>query len=183
MYQDFTSRDYWQSLMDAYRQMSPSEITSFSSDERGTDIVFVQEVPRSELPAIARSVVPSDMVITRTQHFDPFDHARNRAKGSYAASIPRGPGRFGGQYFHRHRHRQPVEVGQRLQGVDPVDRRRARGPDPAPHQVPLRRRGAVRRPVDREAPLSGAAAERGEAEPPQLLLDDVEFPSAGAANA
>ncbi|MGV0777545.1 DUF2505 domain-containing protein [Mycolicibacterium elephantis] len=99
MYQDFTSRDYWQSLMDAYRQMSPSEITSFSSDERGTDIVFVQEVPRSELPSIARSVVPSDMVITRKQHFDPFDHAKNQAKGSYAASIPRGPGRFGGQYF------------------------------------------------------------------------------------
>ncbi|MGV0872229.1 DUF2505 domain-containing protein [Mycolicibacterium sp. XJ879] len=98
MYQDFTSRDYWQSLMGAYRRLSPSEITSFSSDERGTDIVFVQEVPRSELPAIARSVVPSDMVITRKQHFDPFDHANNRAKGHYAASIPRGPGRFGGQY-------------------------------------------------------------------------------------
>ncbi len=98
MYQDFTSRQYWHSLMDAYRRWSPSEITSFSSDEHGTDIVFVQEVPRSELPAIARTVVPSDMVITRTQHFDPFDHAHNRAEGHYAASIPRGPGRFGGKY-------------------------------------------------------------------------------------
>lgn len=99
VYGDFTSREYWQHLMDTYRKLSPSELTSFSSDERGTDITFVQEVPRSELPSIARTVIPADMVITRTQHFDPFDHATGTAEGSYAASIPRGPGRFGGQYF------------------------------------------------------------------------------------
>jgi len=100
IYQDFTSRDYWQSLMEAYRFATPrSEITSFSSDERGTDIVFVQEVPRSELPQIARAVLPTDMVITRKQHFDPYDHVSNRANGTYSASIPHGPGRFGGQYF------------------------------------------------------------------------------------
>jgi Protein of unknown function (DUF2505) len=99
IYQDFTSREYWQTLMEAYRLLSPSEITSFSSGEDGTDIVFVQEVPRSELPPIARAVIPVDMVITRTQHFDPFDHAKSRAKGTYSASIPHGPGRFGGQYF------------------------------------------------------------------------------------
>ncbi|MDQ2637640.1 MAG: DUF2505 domain-containing protein [Actinomycetota bacterium] len=99
MYQDFTSRDYWQSLMDVYRRLTPSTITSFSSDERGTDIVFIQEMPRSELPSIARTVIPADMVITRRQHFDPFDHSKNRAVGTYAASIPRAPGRFGGQYF------------------------------------------------------------------------------------
>ena len=99
IYQDFTGREYWQTLMEAYRLLSPSDITSFSSDERGTDIVFVQELPRSELPPIARAVIPADMVITRTQHFDPFDHAKSRAKGTYSASIPHGPGRFGGQYF------------------------------------------------------------------------------------
>ena len=43
IYQDFTSREYWQTLMDAYRFLTPrSEITSFSSGEGGTDIVFVQ---------------------------------------------------------------------------------------------------------------------------------------------
>jgi len=100
IYQDFTSRDYWQTLMDAYRFLSPqSEITTFSSTERGTDIVFVQNLPRSELPPIARTVIPVDMIITRTQHFDPFDHAKSRAKGTYSASIPRGPGSFDGQYF------------------------------------------------------------------------------------
>ena len=99
IYQDFTSRDYWQTLMEAYRFLSPSDITSFSSDEHGTDIVFVQELPRSELPPIARAVIPADMVVTRTQHFDPFDHEKSRAKGTYSASIPHGPGRFGGEYF------------------------------------------------------------------------------------
>jgi hypothetical protein len=100
MYQDFTSREYWQSLMDVYRTVTPrSEVTSFHSGDRGTDIVFVHIVPRSGLPAIARTVLPVDMVITRTQHFDPYDHDRNRAEGTYSASIPHGPGSFGGQYF------------------------------------------------------------------------------------
>jgi Protein of unknown function (DUF2505) len=96
IYQDFTSREYWQTLMDTYTH---SEVTSFSTGESGTDIVFVQVMPRSELPPIARAVIPVDMVITRTQHFDPYDHPNNRARGTYAASIPRGPGRFGGQYL------------------------------------------------------------------------------------
>jgi hypothetical protein len=100
IYQDLTSREFWQTLMDFYRRYAPqSEMTSFSTGERGTDIVFVQCMPRSELPPIARAVVPVDMVVTRTQHFDPYDHANNRAKGTYTASIPHGPGRFGGQYF------------------------------------------------------------------------------------
>jgi hypothetical protein len=99
IYQDFTSREYWQTLMDVYRQFTPSTVTSFSSTEDGTDIVFVQELPRDELPPIARAVIPADMVITRTQHFDPFDHTTNTADGTYAASIPHGPGRFSGQYL------------------------------------------------------------------------------------
>jgi hypothetical protein len=102
IYADFTSRDYWQTMMQAYRRVSPqseSEVTSFTSDERGTDIVFIHVMPRSELPPIARTVVPVDMVITRTQHFDPYDHANNMARGTYSASVPHGPGRFGGEYF------------------------------------------------------------------------------------
>jgi hypothetical protein len=100
IYQDFTSREYWQTLMDAYRFLTPqSEITSFVTGERGTDIVFVQNLPRMYLPPIARTVIPVDMIITRTQQFDPYDHDTNSAKGSYAASIPHGPGSFGGRYF------------------------------------------------------------------------------------
>ncbi len=100
IYQDFTSREYWQTLMDAYRFVTPqSEITKFTSSERGTDINFIQCLPREYLPPIARQVVPVDMVITRAQHFDPYDQVSRRAKGTYAASIPHGPGRFGGHYF------------------------------------------------------------------------------------
>ena len=100
IYQDFTSREYWQTLMDAYRFLTPqSEITSFATGERGTDVTFVQNLPRMYLPPIARAVVPVDMIITRRQHFDPYDHDKDRAKGIYSASIPHGPGSFGGQYF------------------------------------------------------------------------------------
>jgi len=96
VYRDFTSREYWDELMAMYRQYTRSEVTRFDAGERGTDIEFVQVIPRSELPPIARKVIPSDMVITRTQHFDPFDPDAGRAAGTYAASIPKGPGRFGG---------------------------------------------------------------------------------------
>jgi uncharacterized protein DUF2505 len=100
IYQDFTSRDYWETLMDAYRFLTPqSEITTFTTGETGTDIVFKQNLPRMYLPPIARSVVPVDMIITREQHFDPYDHGTKRGKGRYKASIPHGPGHFGGTYF------------------------------------------------------------------------------------
>ncbi|HET7664948.1 MAG TPA: DUF2505 domain-containing protein [Mycobacterium sp.] len=99
IYQDLTSREYWQTMMGMYGSVTPrSEVTSFRSDENGTDIVFVHIVPRSYLPPIGRSVMPVDMVITRTQHYDPFDHANSRATGAYSASIPRGPGHFRGRY-------------------------------------------------------------------------------------
>jgi hypothetical protein len=100
IYQDFTSRDYWETLMDAYRFLTPqSEIIKFTSGESGTDVVVKQNLPRMHLPPIARTVVPVDMIITREQHFDPYDHANKWGKGSYRASIPHGPGHFGGKYF------------------------------------------------------------------------------------
>ena len=86
--------------MDAYRQLTPqSEITRFCCDDTSTHIVFTQNLPRAYLPPIARTVMPVDMVITREQHFEPYDHNRNRARGTYGASIPAGPGHFGGKYF------------------------------------------------------------------------------------
>jgi hypothetical protein len=110
IYQDFTSREYWETLMDSYRWLTPlSEITRFATDETGTDIVFRQNLPRMYLPAIARTVMPVDMIITRHQHFDPYDHAKNAAKGTYGASIPAGPGHFGGTYFLTE-----TETGSRL---------------------------------------------------------------------
>src|SRR3954454_23711046 len=118
MYQDFTRREYWQTLMDAYRFLTPrSEITSFSSGERGTDITFAQNLPRMYLPPIARTVMPVDLIITRTQHFDPYDHDKNRAKGIYGASIPH-PRQFRRPVLsHRDRRRQQVATRQCLQGL------------------------------------------------------------------
>ena len=93
VYADFTSRDYWQTLMDAYRFLTPqSEITTFTSNGSGTDIVFKQNLPREYLPSIARTVMPVDMIITREQHFDPYDRTAKRGKGSYRASAPTGRG-------------------------------------------------------------------------------------------
>lgn len=100
VYSDFTSRSYWETLMDAYRFLTPqSEITTFTVDESGTDVVFKQNLPRTYLPPIARTVMPADMIITREQHFDPYDPAGKRGTGTYRASIPHGPGHFGGKYF------------------------------------------------------------------------------------
>jgi hypothetical protein len=100
IYQDFTSRAYWETLMDAYRFLTPqSEITTFTSDGSGTDVVFKQNLPRAYLPPVARSVIPVDMIITREQHFDPYDHANRLGNGTYRASIPHGPGHFGGTYL------------------------------------------------------------------------------------
>src|SRR6185312_2141815 len=100
IYQDFTSRQYWEALMDAYRQLTPqSEITRFCCDDAGTHIVFTHNLPRASLPPIARTVIPVDMIITREQHFEPYDHSRSRAGGSYGASIPASPGHFRGRYL------------------------------------------------------------------------------------
>ncbi len=100
IYQDFTSRAYWETLMDAYRFLTPqSEITKFTSTDSGIDVVFKQNLPRMYLPPIARTVMPVDMIITRQQHFDPYDHANKRGTGTYGAGIPHGPGHFGGKYF------------------------------------------------------------------------------------
>jgi hypothetical protein len=100
IYQDFTSRRYWETLMHAYRSVTPrSEITRFHCGDDGTSIAFTQTLPRAYLPPIARTVMPVDMIITREQRFEPYDRRRNRASGSYAASIPAGPGHFGGRYL------------------------------------------------------------------------------------
>jgi hypothetical protein len=55
-------------------------------------------MPRDDLPPIARKVIPVDMVITRGQHFGPFDHDTQRATGTFVATMPRAPGRLGGDY-------------------------------------------------------------------------------------
>lgn len=92
----FTSEEYWRRLVEVYRELNPrTELTLFRSDAHGTDIALRQVMPRDDLPPIARKVMPVDMVITREQHFDPFDGG---AGGTFAATMPRAPGRLDGRY-------------------------------------------------------------------------------------
>ncbi|KUI36321.1 hypothetical protein AU195_05925 [Mycobacterium sp. IS-1496] len=99
VHEQFTSEDYWRSLTEVYRALNPrTELTLFRSDERGTDIALRQVMPRDDLPPIARKVMPVDLVITREQHFAPFDDGAARAEGTFAATMPRAPGRLDGRY-------------------------------------------------------------------------------------
>ena len=89
MYRNFTAVDYWQDLVEYYLQSGArTEITRFSSQDSGTDVTFSHIMSAQDLPAIARPVLPSTFVITREQHFDPFEHAINQAKGRYSARVP-----------------------------------------------------------------------------------------------
>ncbi|KUI29929.1 hypothetical protein AU196_03310 [Mycobacterium sp. IS-1742] len=95
----FTSEEYWQALTEVYRGLNTrTDLTMFRSDARGADIALRQVIPRDELPPIARKVVPVDLVLTREQHFDPFDDGAARAHGTFAATMPRAPGRLDGRY-------------------------------------------------------------------------------------
>jgi hypothetical protein len=100
IYDQLTSEDYWRRLTEVYRGLNArSDVTEFRSGDTGTDIVLRQVASRDDMPAVAQKVVPvSELVITRTQHFDPFDHAKRRADGSFDATMLRAPGRLSGQY-------------------------------------------------------------------------------------
>ena len=100
IYRSFTSRHYWESLLEEYRNLTPqSEITRFSSDHTGARVVFTHNLPRAYLPPIARAVMPKDVIITREQHFEPYDRDRNRAGGTYGASIPAVVAHFRGSHL------------------------------------------------------------------------------------
>lgn len=89
MYRNFTGIGYWEDLVEHYRENAArTEITHFSSDDTGTDVVFSHILSAADLPAIARPVLPGTFVITREQHFEPFHADTNQARGRYRAEIP-----------------------------------------------------------------------------------------------
>ena len=101
IYAAYATGEYWQALMDRFDELTPgkSDSTEFSSGEHGIVVEFRQVLPRAELPAILRSVIPLDLAITRRQYFGPFDpldpHGVN---GHYTASVSHVPGRLDGRY-------------------------------------------------------------------------------------
>lgn len=111
IYRDLTSREFWEALMASYQWVSQtSELTAFRAGESGTDIEFRQVMPRTDLPPIARAVIPVDLAVTREQHFGRYDHHNNRADGHYRATVPGGLGHFTGRY-----HLSNTATGSQLQ--------------------------------------------------------------------
>lgn len=99
LYAVFGDRDYWESMLEHYRQVAPqSELVEFRCGAAGIDVTFRQVLSRADLPGIVRTVVPLDMAITREQHFEPYDPAENRTSGNYTASVAHAPGRLDGRY-------------------------------------------------------------------------------------
>lgn len=98
IYTVFADGTYWQALMDRYDELTPgkSDITTFSCDDSGIEVEVRQVLPRAELPAILRSVIPLDLAITRRQFLGPFD--QHSVNGHYTASVSHAPGRLDGHY-------------------------------------------------------------------------------------
>ena len=100
MYADFTTERYWQDLVVFYEQHGANaEIAHFSSGEGGTDIAFNHILHATDLPVIARAVVPSTFVVTREQHFEPFVPSTQQATGHYRAAVPVAPVDIRGEYL------------------------------------------------------------------------------------
>lgn len=99
IYSAYRDRTYWDDLVEHYRDITAhSEITGFSCDGSGLDITFRQVLPGSQLPPIVHTLIPLDLAVTRVQHFEPYDRARDGAGGSYSASVPHAPGGINGTY-------------------------------------------------------------------------------------
>lgn len=99
MYRDFTTIKYWEDLVVRYREEAAhTEIAHFSSDDSGTRVAFAHILTATDLPAIVRPVLPGTFVVTREQHFDPFDEVGGLATGHYRATVPHVPVDIQGDY-------------------------------------------------------------------------------------
>jgi hypothetical protein len=95
VYEALALREFWDAQMEEFRKLTPqSEIETYTVDDNGVDVVLKQILPREELPPIAQTVMKKDMIITRKESLGPFDP--EKTKGTYAASIPAGPGSLTG---------------------------------------------------------------------------------------
>lgn len=102
LYRDLTTIDYWEALVEIYRENSTrTEIAHFSTGPDGTDVSFAHILSAQDLPAIARPVVPGTFVVTREQHFDPFEEGTGQASGRYRALVPNTPVDIEGTYVLR----------------------------------------------------------------------------------
>ncbi|MBJ7288286.1 DUF2505 domain-containing protein [Williamsia sp.] len=95
VYSALSSREFWDDQMVEFRKLTPqSDVDKFVVDENGVDIVLVQTLPKSDLPAIASAVIKKDMIITRKEFLGPYNP--EKTEGTYSAGIPAGPGNVTG---------------------------------------------------------------------------------------
>ncbi|GAA4641301.1 DUF2505 domain-containing protein [Gordonia humi] len=95
LYQAQMQRQYWDDLMEGFRELTPiSHVEEFDSGSGGMRVVLQQTLTRDMLPSIAQTVMKKDMIITRVETLDAYDPARTA--GTYTASIPAGPGSLTG---------------------------------------------------------------------------------------
>lgn len=93
----FTSREYWEALEKVHKENAPTDLTRFTCDDAGTDVVFSHSMSRNDLPSIAAAVVPiTKFSIDREQHFNRFDASTNSATGTYNVAVPGLPLKLGG---------------------------------------------------------------------------------------
>src|SRR5699024_1156444 len=68
----WADRDYWEDLMTRMRELTPaSTVEDFRVDDGGVDLRLTQVIERHTLPAVAQTVMHSDLVITRVAHYGP----------------------------------------------------------------------------------------------------------------
>ncbi|MBT0566929.1 DUF2505 domain-containing protein [Williamsia sp. CHRR-6] len=95
VYSALKERQFWEDQMTEFRKLTPrSDIESFTVDDNGIDVVLIQTIPKTDLPAIAAAVIKKDLVITRKEFLGPFD--ATKTEGTYSAAIPAGPGNLTG---------------------------------------------------------------------------------------
>ncbi|MCF8569035.1 DUF2505 domain-containing protein [Gordonia sp. HY002] len=96
LYQAQMQRQYWDDLMDGFRELTPiSNVEEFETGSGGMRVVLKQTLTRDMLPPIAQTVMMKDMIITRVETLGAFDAAGT--PGTYTASIPAGPGSLTGE--------------------------------------------------------------------------------------
>lgn len=100
LHRDFTGADYWEELVRFYEANGArTELAHFHTDDNGTDIAFSHILTSTDFPAVARPVLPNTFVVTREQHFDPFEPSAQRVNGTYRAVVPTVPVDIRGDYL------------------------------------------------------------------------------------
>ncbi|WP_435277422.1 DUF2505 domain-containing protein [Rhodococcus yananensis] len=93
VYAALSDRRHWEARITEMRKYSENRLEEFTVGESGVELVLHHVLPLSALPDIAKTVMRSDLIITRRESYSPFD---TQATGHYEATIPGGPGSLTG---------------------------------------------------------------------------------------